>query len=200
MICSASGSPARVGSHRLVLPASATPAIAAVLAAAAWRRKPRRELLVASPCEPLLPPGRPEADAASSSKHDAWTRPQSRNGVSPAADFDCERTPPTYATQIARRHSRKAGSVAALPMISIDSLSKTYATGFEALKSVSLDIRRGEIFALLGPNGAGKTTLISIVCGLARASSRHASRSAATTSSRTIAPRARAQSASYRRS
>ena len=52
------------------------------------------------------------------------------------------------------------------PIISISNLSKTYASGFQALKSVSLDIRRGEIFGLLGPNGAGKTTLISIVCGI----------------------------------
>ena len=51
-------------------------------------------------------------------------------------------------------------------ILSIRGLSKTYAGGFEALKDVSLDIDRGEIFALLGPNGAGKTTLISIVCGL----------------------------------
>jgi ABC-2 type transport system ATP-binding protein len=51
-------------------------------------------------------------------------------------------------------------------IISIKNLSKTYATGFEALRSVTLDIRRGEIFALLGPNGAGKTTLISIICGI----------------------------------
>ncbi len=57
------------------------------------------------------------------------------------------------------------------PMIAIDGLSKTYASGFQALKNVSLEIQRGEIFALLGPNGAGKTTLISIVCGLTRASS-----------------------------
>ena len=55
------------------------------------------------------------------------------------------------------------------PMIAIEGLSKTYASGFTALKNVSLTIDRGEIFALLGPNGAGKTTLISIVCGLARA-------------------------------
>ena len=52
------------------------------------------------------------------------------------------------------------------PIISISNLSKTYASGFEALKRVNLDIRRGEIFALLGPNGAGKTTLINIVCGI----------------------------------
>jgi ABC-2 type transport system ATP-binding protein len=51
-------------------------------------------------------------------------------------------------------------------IISIRQLGKTYASGFQALKSVDLDIRRGEIFALLGPNGAGKTTLINIVCGI----------------------------------
>jgi len=51
-------------------------------------------------------------------------------------------------------------------IISIKNLSKTYATGFRALKNINLDIRRGEIFALLGPNGAGKTTLIGIVCGI----------------------------------
>jgi len=51
-------------------------------------------------------------------------------------------------------------------IISISALSKTYASGFQALKSINLDIRRGEIFALLGPNGAGKTTLIGIVCGI----------------------------------
>ena len=52
------------------------------------------------------------------------------------------------------------------PAISVRNLSKSYASGFEALKSVDLEVARGEIFALLGPNGAGKTTLISIVCGL----------------------------------
>ncbi|MES2243121.1 MAG: ABC transporter ATP-binding protein [Pseudomonadota bacterium] len=57
------------------------------------------------------------------------------------------------------------------PIISIQQLTKTYASGFHALKSVDLTIRRGEIFALLGPNGAGKTTLISIVCGIVRPSS-----------------------------
>lgn len=52
------------------------------------------------------------------------------------------------------------------PIISVSNLSKTYASGFQALKAVNLEIRRGEIFALLGPNGAGKTTLISIICGI----------------------------------
>jgi ABC-2 type transport system ATP-binding protein len=52
------------------------------------------------------------------------------------------------------------------PILSIRQLRKTYGTGVDALKSVDLDIRRGEIFALLGPNGAGKTTLINIVCGI----------------------------------
>jgi len=61
------------------------------------------------------------------------------------------------------------------PILSIRNLSKTYAGGFEALKDVSLDIERGEIFALLGPNGAGKTTLISIVCGLVNPTSGSAS-------------------------
>ena len=51
-------------------------------------------------------------------------------------------------------------------IISVRNLSKTYATGFEALKNINLEIRQGEIFALLGPNGAGKTTLISIICGI----------------------------------
>ena len=52
------------------------------------------------------------------------------------------------------------------PILSIRKLRKAYGTGVEALKSVNLDIRKGEIFALLGPNGAGKTTLINIVCGI----------------------------------
>ena len=52
------------------------------------------------------------------------------------------------------------------PIVSISKLTKTYASGFQALKPIDLEIRKGEIFALLGPNGAGKTTLISIVCGI----------------------------------
>jgi len=56
-------------------------------------------------------------------------------------------------------------------IISVQSLEKTYDSGFQALKSVSLDIEKGEVFALLGPNGAGKTTLISTICGLVRPTS-----------------------------
>jgi ABC-2 type transport system ATP-binding protein len=56
------------------------------------------------------------------------------------------------------------------PVIAVTNLSKTYASGFQALKNVSLEVRRGEIFALLGPNGAGKTTLIGIICGILKAS------------------------------
>ena len=52
------------------------------------------------------------------------------------------------------------------PIISVDDLSKTYASGLQALKDIDLEIRRGEIFALLGPNGAGKTTLINVICGI----------------------------------
>ena len=55
-------------------------------------------------------------------------------------------------------------------ILEVRNLSKTYASGFQALKNVSLSIRRGEIFALLGPNGAGKTTLINVVCGIVRPS------------------------------
>jgi len=57
------------------------------------------------------------------------------------------------------------------PVISIKGLNKTYKDGFNALKDISLDIQKGEIFGLLGPNGAGKTTMISIVAGLTRRSS-----------------------------
>src|ERR1700740_801424 len=56
------------------------------------------------------------------------------------------------------------------PALEVRNLSKTYASGFQALKNINLDIKRGEIFALLGPNGAGKTTLIGIVCGTVNAS------------------------------
>ncbi|MEH2471208.1 ABC-2 type transport system ATP-binding protein [Nitrobacteraceae bacterium AZCC 2161] len=57
------------------------------------------------------------------------------------------------------------------PIISVSNLSKSYAGGFKALNGINLDIQRGEIFALLGPNGAGKTTLISVICGIANATS-----------------------------
>ena len=57
------------------------------------------------------------------------------------------------------------------PIISVKQLTKTYASGFQALRPIDLEIRRGEIFALLGPNGAGKTTLIGIICGILRPTS-----------------------------
>jgi ABC-2 type transport system ATP-binding protein len=56
-------------------------------------------------------------------------------------------------------------------IISVENLTKTYASGFAALKNINLEIERGEIFALLGPNGAGKTTLISVICGIVNPSS-----------------------------
>ena len=56
-------------------------------------------------------------------------------------------------------------------IINVQNLSKTYDSGFQALRDVSLEIQRGEIFALLGPNGAGKTTMISIICGIVNPSS-----------------------------
>jgi ABC-2 type transport system ATP-binding protein len=62
-------------------------------------------------------------------------------------------------------------STAMTAAISVSHLNKTYASGFQALKDVNLEIRRGEIFALLGPNGAGKTTLISVICGIVKPSS-----------------------------
>ncbi len=58
-----------------------------------------------------------------------------------------------------------------MPIISIENVTKVYASGVRALKPINLDIEKGEIFALLGPNGAGKTTLINIVCGIVTASS-----------------------------
>jgi len=66
---------------------------------------------------------------------------------------------------------RDVPDITTQPIISVSHLSKTYASGYEALKDINLDIKRGEIFALLGPNGAGKTTLISIICGIVNPSS-----------------------------
>jgi len=57
------------------------------------------------------------------------------------------------------------------PIISVRGLTKTYASGFQALNAINLEIRAGEIFALLGPNGAGKTTLINIICGIVKPTS-----------------------------
>ena len=54
--------------------------------------------------------------------------------------------------------------------IVINGLNKTYNNGFNALKNINLNIKKGEIFAMLGPNGAGKTTLISIICGIVKPS------------------------------
>ena len=55
--------------------------------------------------------------------------------------------------------------------IVISGLNKVYDNGFDALKNINLDIKKGEIFAMLGPNGAGKTTLISIICGIVKPTS-----------------------------
>jgi ABC-2 type transport system ATP-binding protein len=63
-----------------------------------------------------------------------------------------------------------AGSRAMRPVISIQGIVKSYASGVQALKPITLEINKGEIFALLGPNGAGKTTLINIICGIVTAS------------------------------
>jgi ABC-2 type transport system ATP-binding protein len=64
-----------------------------------------------------------------------------------------------------RAASFRGGGLSLQPVVSVSHLFKTYASGFQALKDINLEIRHGEIFALLGPNGAGKTTLIGIICG-----------------------------------
>lgn len=75
------------------------------------------------------------------------------------------------ATATETRPAARAHTLKATPsVITVQGLTKRYASGFEALKRIDLDIQHGEIFALLGPNGAGKTTLISIICGLVNAS------------------------------
>jgi ABC-2 type transport system ATP-binding protein len=82
-----------------------------------------------------------------------------------SSDIDFRPRAPTF-SELKQPPSFQAAVFAMQPIISISGVSKTYATGFKALKEINLDIVRGEIFALLGPNGAGKTTLISIVCGI----------------------------------
>ena len=76
-------------------------------------------------------------------------------------------SPMTYIDPPARLGPAKPGGTT--PAISIQGVTKTYASGFQALRDIDLDIQPGEIFALLGPNGAGKTTLISIICGIVTA-------------------------------
>jgi ABC-2 type transport system ATP-binding protein len=78
--------------------------------------------------------------------------------------FDRQVSSETFSLRPQR--SNKNQGVTVRPIISIKNLSKTYDTGFKALKNINLDIRQGEIFALLGPNGAGKTTLIGTICGI----------------------------------
>ncbi len=77
--------------------------------------------------------------------------------------MDSTRAPTGFAP--ARSHPTP-GAVPEPPIISVERVSKVYASGFQALDGIDLQIRRGEIFALLGPNGAGKTTLIGLICGL----------------------------------
>jgi ABC-2 type transport system ATP-binding protein len=110
-----------------------------------------------------------------------WTsahRP-AKSGDKPALpaclpDIAAPRRSPCRLFHAAGAGTENAGGNASMnPIIAISDLGKTYASGFEALKNIDLDIRRGEIFALLGPNGAGKTTLISIVCGIVNASRGH---------------------------
>ncbi|MFP4560308.1 MAG: ABC transporter ATP-binding protein [Thiohalorhabdus sp.] len=78
---------------------------------------------------------------------------------------------PGLVTEERRSEPSPPGDREAPPAIAVSGLSKTYGSGFQALRGVDLEVRRGEIFGLLGPNGAGKTTLISIICGLVNATS-----------------------------
>jgi ABC-2 type transport system ATP-binding protein len=87
-----------------------------------------------------------------------------------AARFPSRRELAAVPDRFLSRTSSSDHHLAMPPVISVSNLSKTYASGFKALKNINLEINRGEIFALLGPNGAGKTTLISIICGIANLS------------------------------
>ena len=112
-------------------------------------------------------------------------------GRSPLPGNDAVTVQSTVLRQFQRKPGQSAIFVSMPAIISVTNLSKTYASGFQALKNIDLDIRQGEIFALLGPNGAGKTTLISIICGIVNPSDRRPFWSTATTSSPITAPPAR---------
>src|SRR4029078_58551 len=92
--------------------------------------------------------------------------------TSPRTERGAQRPPPPQSGNSPSRLRPFRFTLARImqPIISVTNLSKTYASGFEALRHVDLDIRPGEIFALLGPHGAGKTTLINIICGIVNAS------------------------------
>src|SRR6185312_12890136 len=105
------------------------------------------------------------------------SRTTAKNGMR-----DCTKVPTSYLKSLCPRLAfSRHTSICPLtrpptPMpsiISVSNLSKTYGSGFRALKDINLEIEKGEIFALLGPNGAGKTTLISVICGINNLSSGH---------------------------
>src|SRR5690606_24903975 len=129
-------------------------------------------------CHPSAPAAgtqRPDRDM-----HDVSPRfaalSRRRDVASPHRGFICDAAarklaafpydPPAASRLRSQRAALCAEGANVQPIISVRNLDKTYASGFQALKNIDLDIRKGEIFALLGPNGAGKTTLISIICGI----------------------------------
>ncbi len=118
--------------------------------------------------------------AAARRRDDARSLPAAAHGAAPAhgdrRDAQCgpgaHRRPRRQGEH--RRIHPGAGQAASRmpwPIISIENVTKSYASGVQALKPINLEIEKGEIFALLGPNGAGKTTLINIVCGIVTTSS-----------------------------